>query len=126
MATLPVARAIAGSAELLERVTAQYPKPALELRETVVDGRPVAVRETVALESPFCRLLHFPREVQRNDPKVLVVAPLSGHHASLLRDTVSELLPDHDLYLTDWIDARLVPLAAGHFDLHDYVDWIRT
>jgi poly(3-hydroxybutyrate) depolymerase len=126
MAPFPVGRAIAGSAELLERATAHYPKPALELRETVVDGRPVPVRETVALESPFCRLLHFQRQVRRNDPKVLVVAPLSGHHASLLRDTVSELLPDHELYLTDWIDARLVPLAAGPFDLHDYVDWIRT
>jgi poly(3-hydroxybutyrate) depolymerase len=126
MATMPVARAIAGSAELLERATAHYPKPSLGLTETLVEGRPTAVRETVALESPFCRLLHFERDVVRNDPKLLIVAPLSGHHASLLRETVRELLPDHDLYLTDWIDARLVPVSHGPFDLNDYVDWVRT
>jgi poly(3-hydroxybutyrate) depolymerase len=126
MATTAVARAIAGSAELLERATAHYPKPTLGLTETVVEGQPTAVRETVALESPFCRLLHFERDVVRSDPKLLIVAPLSGHHASLLRETVRELLPDHDLYLTDWIDARQVPQAHGRFDLNDYVDWVRT
>src|SRR5207253_10530777 len=87
--------------------------------------RTVAVREVVCLGTPFCNLVHFERDARRRDPKVLVVAPLSGHHASLLRDTVQRLLPDHDLYLTDWIDARLVPLSAGRFDLDDYVDLLQ-
>jgi len=119
---LPPVRMLAAAAEMVERATADYPKPAFGLESTVVDGREVAVREQVVHETPFCRLLHFEREVSREDPKVLIVAPLSGHHATLLRETVRELLPDHDLYITDWVDARVVPLGAGSFDLSDYVD----
>jgi poly(3-hydroxybutyrate) depolymerase len=119
---LPPMRAMAAAAEMLERATADYPKPAFGLRETVIDGREVAVREQLVHETPFCRLLHFERDVRRDDPRVLIVAPLSGHHATLLRETVRELLPDHEVYITDWIDARLVPLAEGKFDLADYID----
>jgi len=72
-----------------------------------------AVSEVPCLRTPFCDLIHFEREAARQDPKVLLVAPLSGHHASLLRSAVERLLPDHDLYVTDWIDARLVPLSRG-------------
>ena len=119
---LPPVRAMAAAAELVERATAEYPKPAFGLATTVIDGREVAVREELVHETPFCRLLHFERDAQRDDPKVLIVAPLSGHHATLLRETVKELLPDHDVFITDWVDARLIPLSAGRFDLADYVD----
>src|SRR5678815_2167390 len=119
---LPPVRAMAAAAEMLERATGEYPKPSFGLGETVIDGREVAVREELVHETPFCRLLHFERDIERDDPKVLIVAPLSGHHATLLRETVRELLPDHDLYITDWVDARLIPLSQGRFDLADYVD----
>jgi poly(3-hydroxybutyrate) depolymerase len=121
---LPPVKAMAAAAELVERATAHYPKPAFGLEKTVIDGREVAVREQVVHETPFCRLLRFERDVHRDDPKVLIVAPLSGHHATLLRETVRELLPDHDVHVTDWVDARTVPLAAGKFDLADYVDLV--
>lgn len=115
-------RALGAAAELVERATRRYPKPAFDLHTTVIDGETVGVRETRLVHTPFCDLLRFERDGARDDPKVLVVAPLSGHHASLVRDTVAALLPDHDIYLTDWIDARLVPAADGAFDLDDYID----
>ena len=121
---LPPVRALAAAAEMVERATADYPKPAFGLEATVIDGREVQVREQLIHETPFCRLLHFERDVARDDPRVLIVAPLSGHHATLLRETVRELLPDHDVYITDWVDARLVPLSRGKFDLADYVDLV--
>jgi poly(3-hydroxybutyrate) depolymerase len=126
----PVARTLLGrhvasASELLERATRRYAKPSFDLSTTRIDDRVVAVRETVHLATPFCNLVHFERDAERDDPKVLIAAPLSGHHASLLRDTVARLLPEHDLYITDWIDARLVPLSAGRFDLDDYVDLLR-
>ena len=76
-------------------------------------------------EKPFCRLLRFRRETTLDHPKVLLVAPLSGHHATLLRDTVRAMLPDHDVYITDWLDARLVPLAEGYFHFADYVAYVK-
>jgi len=121
---LPPVKAMAAAAEMVERATADYPKPAFGLDRTVIDGREVEVREQLIHETPFCRLLRFERDVHREDPRVLIVAPLSGHHATLLRETVRELLPDHDVYVTDWVDARMVPLGAGKFDLADYVDLV--
>ena len=89
----------------------------------------VPVVEEVRIDKPFCRLLHFKRQIPAKlkrpaDPRVLIVAPLSGHHATLLRDTVRALLPDHDIWITDWIDARLVPITAGPFHLDDYVAYV--
>lgn len=122
----PFRRHIAAGSELLVRLTQRYEKPAFGLHTTTVGNQEVAVAERVALERPFCRLLHFERAVQhRDDPTVLVVAPLSGHHSTLLRDTVRAMLPDHEVYITDWTDARLVPLAHGPFHLDDYVDYVR-
>lgn len=118
-------RAVASAGELLERATRRYRKPPFGLDTTTIDARPVAVRETVCLETPFCNLVRFERDARRQDPRVLLVAPLSGQHASLLRDTVRRLLPDHDLHVTDWIDARLVPLEKGRFDLDDYIDLLQ-
>jgi poly(3-hydroxybutyrate) depolymerase len=121
----PLGRAMAATGELVERATRRYPKPPFGLTTTVCDGQPVVVRETLVRHTPFCDLIHFERATPRADPRVLLVAPLSGHHASLLRDTVAALLPEHDVYVTDWIDARLVPVSAGRFDLDDYIDLLR-
>lgn len=121
------ARTLAAGAELFERMTRQYPKPPFGLDTTVVAGRTVAVRERVALSLPFCNLLHFERaERDPDDPVILLVAPMSGHHATLLRGTVEALLPDHEVYITDWVNARDVPLAEGAFGLADYVDYVRA
>lgn len=120
-------RAIAAGAELLERTTRRYHKPTFDFGTTIVDGHEVEVVEEVLGEKPFCRLLHFARNVPADrprDPQILVVAPLSGHYATLLRGTVEALLPEHDVYITDWADCRQVPLAAGDFGLDDYVDYI--
>jgi poly(3-hydroxybutyrate) depolymerase len=126
----PFSRRFAAGYDLLHRIGKQYEKPAFDLSPTTVDGRQVPVHEEVVVSKPFCRLLHFKRGFtngqarRKDDPKVIVFAPLSGHHATLLRDTVRALLPDHDVYITDWIDARLVPIAHGPFYLEDYVDYV--
>jgi len=129
----PFSRKIAAGSELFVRVTQRYQKPEFRIKQTLVGGKTVAVNETVALDKPFCRLLHFEREFGsrraalkgRADPTVLLVAPLSGHHATLLRDTVRTFLPEHEVYITDWVDARMVPLTHGAFHLDDYVDYVR-
>lgn len=117
-------RQMAAASELLERITMRYPKPAFGLTETKIDDTKVAVTEEVVLEKPFCKLLHFKRDTKRKDSPLLVVAPMSGHHATLLRGTVQALLPHHDIYITDWKDAREVPLHEGKFDLDDYIDYL--
>lgn len=117
-------RTIAANAELFERTTRRYAKPTFDLPKTVKDGIEVAVHEEVVYRKPFCSVLHFRRDVQHDDPKLLIVAPLSGHWATLLRGTVEALLPDHDVYITDWHDARDVSLLDGRFDLDDYIDYI--
>jgi poly(3-hydroxybutyrate) depolymerase len=126
LAYLPHSSRIAAGSELLARVVKRYEKPPFGLDRTDIDGRRVAVREEVVESKPFCNLLHFVRDTDRSDPKVLLVAPLSGHHATLLRDTVRALLPDHDVYITDWIDARQVPLAEGYFHFADYVAYVQA
>ncbi len=119
-------RAAAAWFELFDRATQRRHKPAFGLDKTEIAGERVAVHEELVAEKPFCRLLHFARDFKRpnDDPHVLVVAPMSGHHATLLRGTVETLLPAHEVYVADWIDARLVPLSAGPFDLADYIDYV--
>src|SRR5690606_15559908 len=129
LAYTPVSRHMAATYELLHRLGKDYEKPAWHLDETEVDGQPVEVTVETVLQQPFCNLIHFKRAIPANreaDPRVLVVAPLSGHHATLLRDTVRALLPNHDVYVTDWIDARMVPVARGPFHLNDYVPYERA
>lgn len=131
----PFSRRLAAGFELLHRLGKEYEKPAFGLTSTTIDGQEVSVVERIELSRPFCRLLRFERLLpaslssRRADPVVLVFAPLSGHHATLLRDTVRALLPDHNVFITDWLDARMVPLSNGPFHLHDYVayciDFIR-
>ncbi|MCB1519840.1 MAG: polyhydroxyalkanoate depolymerase [Hyphomicrobiaceae bacterium] len=125
----PVGRQAAAACEVFERTTRRYAKPTFDIASTKVDGNTVDVHEDVVWQKPFCRMLHFARDVSperaTEDPKVLLVAPMSGHYATLLRGTVETLLPDHEVYITDWIDPREVPLVAGRFDLDDYIDYVR-
>jgi poly(3-hydroxybutyrate) depolymerase len=118
-------RTIAASAELFERSTRNFAKPSFGLKSTKIRGTNVAVTEEIVASKPFCNLRHFKRAIEsHNDPKVLIVAPISGHHATLLRGTVEAMLPEHDVYITDWIDAKLVPASKGKFDLEDNIDYI--
>ncbi|MEM8877055.1 MAG: polyhydroxyalkanoate depolymerase [Pseudomonadota bacterium] len=120
-------RSIAASAELFERLTRRYGKPEFGITETVVGAERIPVREEVVWSRPFCRVLHFAKQFRDGrgpGPKLLLVAPMSGHYATLLRGTVQDMLPNHDVYITDWIDARMVPLSEGRFDLDDYIDYV--
>jgi poly(3-hydroxybutyrate) depolymerase len=118
-------RNLAASTEFFERMIRPYGKPAFGLSRTVVSGKEVGVQERVVWERPFCRLLHFQRDMNfsRPQPRLLIVAPLSGHYATLLRGTVEAFLPTHEVYITDWTDARMVPLPE-RFDLDDYIDYL--
>jgi poly(3-hydroxybutyrate) depolymerase len=118
---------VAASAELFERLTRRYGKPTFGFESTSINGDRVAISEEVVWERPFCRLIHFARSttrLSRPQPKLLIVAPLSGHYATLLRGTVEAFLPHYEVYITDWADARMVPLTAGSFDLDDYIDYL--
>ena len=117
-------KSVAAGAEIMARLTQNFGKPAFGLKTTLVDNQDVEVNEEILLRKPFCDLLHFHRDTRRRDPKVLLVAPMSGHFATLLRGTVEALLPEHDVYITDWTDAREVPLTDGNFDLDDYIDYV--
>jgi poly(3-hydroxybutyrate) depolymerase len=108
-----------------EHTTRIFSKPEFGLASTVIDGQTVGITEEVFASKPWCNLLRFRRAVERpNDPKVLIVAPMSGHYATLLRGTVAAFLPDHDVYITDWHDARDMPLSGPGFDLNDYIDYV--
>jgi poly(3-hydroxybutyrate) depolymerase len=119
---------MAAAAELFERTTRRYGKPEWPITETNVGGVRVPVYPRVVWEKPFCRLLHFERAFARpprdHHPRVLIVAPMSGHYATLLKGTVEAFLPEHEVYITDWADARMVPLTEGRFDLDDYIDYV--
>jgi len=120
-------RTMAAGAEMFERATRRYGKPAFDLPTTTVDGIDVAVTERIVWKKTFCQLIHFDRALPRKTPtqqKVLIVAPMSGHYATLLRGTVEAFLPTHEVYITDWIDARMVPMTEGSFDLDDYIDYM--
>ena len=122
---LPFARSVAAGCELTYRLGKTYGRPAFKIGTVDVGGRPVGVAEETVRERPFCKLLHFRKTTDvPSQPAVLLVAPMAGHHATLVRDTVGALLTDHDVYLTDWVDARLVPVAAGPFSLTDYVAYL--
>ena len=124
LAHTQLGRTLGAGAELFERTTRRFGKPEFELHETTIGGRTVEVVEETVMEKPFCTLTRFRRRIRRSDPKVLVVAPLSGHFATLLRGTVAALLPHHEVHITEWTDARQVPLSEGRFNLDDYVDYL--
>jgi poly(3-hydroxybutyrate) depolymerase len=122
---IPGGHRIASAYSVFEDLTRRYPKPAFNLDTTVCDGEEVPVRETIVERKPFAQLKHFVRETERpDDPRLLIIAPLSGHYATLLRGTVAALLPEHDVYITDWRDARMVPIMLGPFGLDDYIDYL--
>jgi len=124
----PLGRSAAAAFELFERTTRRYPKPLWGVDSTEIRGRKVAVQEHVVISKPFCNLIHFERNVsawrRHRDPKLLIVAPMAGHFSTLVRGTVRDLLPHHDVYVTEWQDARFVPRSEGPFDLDDYIDYI--
>ncbi|MCW5760384.1 MAG: polyhydroxyalkanoate depolymerase [Phenylobacterium sp.] len=114
----------ASALEVFAHAAAPRGKPAFDLYETVVDGEAMRVSEAIEARKPFGQLKHFKHKGAKGAPKLLIVAPMSGHYATLLRGTVERMLPDHDVWITDWRDARNVPLTAGRFDLDDYVDYL--
>lgn len=117
--------AVARALEVFAHASATRGKPDFGLDFAIVDGVSVAVSEEILLRKPFGQLKHFNRAVSgRTDPRVLIVTPMSGHYGTLLRGTVERLLPDHEVYITDWRDAKLVPMSDGRFDLNDYIDYI--
>ena len=126
---VPGSERLAASYELLYRLGKNYKKPEFRIHSVVAHGREVAIHEITTVAKPFCKLVRFKRfsdDVEtikqlKEDPVVLVVAPLSGHHSTLLRDTVRTLLQDHKVYITDWLDARNVTVEDGEFGLDDYV-----
>lgn len=132
LSTVPGASRVAAGYELLYRIGKDYEKPEFGIHSLQIDGDTYPVIEREMKRKPFCRLLRFKRYADdadniaelKDDPPVLVVAPLSGHHSTLLRDTVKTLLRDHKVYITDWIDARMVPASEGAFTLDDYVAYI--
>ena len=129
----PFAQRISASYDLMHRLGKDYERPEFGLRTIDVDGVEVAIHERVEISKPFCDLRRFKRysddqatlEKTKDQPAVLVVAPLSGHYATLLRDTVKTMLKDHKVYITDWKNARLVPLSEGEFHLDDYVNYVQ-
>ncbi|WEF30800.1 polyhydroxyalkanoate depolymerase [Pseudoduganella chitinolytica] len=127
----PFSQRIAAGYELLYRLGKDYEKPPFGIDTTTVNGKPVGILEHATVTKPFCRLIHFRKDVSTAEavelaqPVVLLVAPLSGHHSTLLRDTVRGLLPEHDVYITDWTDARMVPLSEGPFHLDDYIYYVQ-
>jgi poly(3-hydroxybutyrate) depolymerase len=127
LAWTQMGRSFAAALEMFERGTRRYGKPVFEITETVIDGKAVPVMETIVANKPFCNLVRFEKaSLGEASPqhKLLIVAPMSGHYATLLRGTVEAVLPHYDVYVTDWIDARTVPVAKGMFDLDDYVDYV--
>jgi poly(3-hydroxybutyrate) depolymerase len=132
-AQMPMAQRMSAGFDLMHRLAKEYEKPAFNITSVRVGDVDVAIQERIAQAKPFCRLLRFKRftdneralGLMKSQPKVLVVAPLSGHHSTLLRDTVKSLLQNHKVYITDWIDARMVPLTDGAFHLDDYVEYVQ-
>ncbi len=130
---LPFAQRVAAGYDLMHRLGKDYEKPEFGIRTVGVDGVNVAIHERVELDKPFCELRRFKRFSDdpttlaklKVQPVVLIVAPLSGHYATLLRDTVRTMLRDHKVYITDWKNARTVPLSQGAFHLDDYVNYVQ-
>ncbi len=129
----PLAQRVSAAYALMHRLGKDYLKPEFGIRTVKVEGKDVAIHERVEIDKPFCELRRFkrfsddPQTLQRlkQQPPVLIVAPLSGHYATLLRDTARTMLQDHKVYITDWKNARLVPLSDGEFHLHDYINYVQ-
>ena len=133
LSQLPAAQRVAATYDLFYRLGKDYEKPTFDIKTVKVEGVEVAIHERIALDKPFCELRRFKRfsddpatlNKLKQQPAVLIVAPLSGHYATLLRDTVRTMLQDHKVFITDWKNARLVPLSEGEFHLDDYVNYVQ-
>jgi len=121
-------KTVAAASELFERSTRRYGRPEWGINSTLIGAERIPVRISTVWERPFCKLRHFERGFEhpprRPQPRLLLVAPMSGHYATLLRGTVEGFLPNHDVYVTEWVDARVVPISEGRFDLDDYIDYL--
>ncbi len=115
---------VASALDVFAHVSAPRGKPEFGIESTMVDGKTVPVREEIVLRKPFGQLKRFVKEGVEEAPRLLIVSPMSGHYATLLRGTVERMLPGHDVYITDWRDAKLVPIDEGDFDLDDYIDYL--
>ena len=125
----PMARAMSAACEMFERTTRRYAKPSFGISSTMVDGQRVAVVEETVWTAPFCKVIAFrrgPFAKPKRQPKLLIVAPMSGHYATLLRGTVEAFCQTHEVMITDWADASMVPLTEGDFDLDDYIDYMKA
>jgi poly(3-hydroxybutyrate) depolymerase len=133
LAQNPMAQRVSAGYDLLYRLGKDYEKPQFDIKSVLVGDKEVAVHERVEVDKPFCELLRFKRYTDdaqtlaklKSQPVVLIVAPLSGHYATLLRDTARTMLKDHKVYITDWKNARLVPMSEGEFHLDDYVNYVQ-
>lgn len=126
LAYVPQAKNLHAGLDLMLRLTKNYERPAFGIQQITVQGKPIEVSEEVLLDQPFCQLLRFKKaHSTKNEPTVLVFAPLSGHYATLLRDTVRTLLIDHNVVITDWRNARDISLSAGPFHFDDYVTYVQ-
>ena len=121
---LPWSRSLAALWQVVEFAGLTHKRPAFGIGSVTVGNREVAVHEEAVLSTPFCTLVRFSKEINTVQPRVLLVAPMSGHFATLLRDTVRTMLVDHDVYVTDWRNARDIPLRQGRFDFDDFVDYV--
>ena len=127
LAYTPMGKSVAAACEVFNRTTRRYGKPEWGIESTTQDGEVIPLSREIQLCTPFCDLLHFRRDQGHGMealPKVLIVAPLSGHYPTLLRGTVAAMLPEHDVYITDWRDARMVPASLGPWGLDDCIDTI--
>ncbi|MDC9701597.1 MAG: polyhydroxyalkanoate depolymerase [Alphaproteobacteria bacterium] len=123
----PTGKSMIAMCEMFERATRRYEKPSFDIKSTSSGKKEIEVKEKIIWKNHFCEIIHFSKKLPKEKhpgPKLLLVAPMSGHYATLLRGTVEALLPDHDVHITDWADARMVPLAKGSFDLSSYIDYI--
>ncbi len=121
---LPTRQPMGAALELISRYELSHTRPGFGIDSVRVGNRDVPVTEEIALDLPFGKLLHFAKDIDTPQPRVLVAAPLSGHFSTLLRNTVETLLRDHDVYITDWVNAREVPVSAGRFGVEDYVAYL--
>ena len=129
LATTYMGRSMTASLNLFERLTRRYAKPQFNITDVVCEGKLTPVVENIKMALPFCNLIHFAKQnvgKRKNEPKLLIVAPMSGHYATLLRGTVETMLPNSDVYITDWVDARDVSVTKGRFGLDEYIDYVIT
>ena len=125
-ATTWATRKLTAACEILKLTELTHVRRDFGIDAVKIDAREVGVREVAAYTTPFCTLLHFKKDIAVNQPRVLLVAPMSGHFATLLRETVRTMLADHDVYITDWHNARDVPVRCGRFGMDEYIEHLMT